>query len=143
MTESNGLRTEPGDRRVRFEVSEDLYDLDVILGAAWLFLDRCYVWLDRLGDRRVQVVLRARAEADAAALEALAGEFANELLNQAVRKQVGEANARVREFIMAKAFFSLDAPSTIDKLLAELDEEELAEEPLDIAVPWAEESKGG
>lgn len=133
---------ELGERRVRFEVSEELYDLDVIMGAAWLFLDRCYAWLDRPGDRRVEVVLKARGEIDTAGLEALAGEFVNELLNQAVRKHVGEANARLREFIMAKAFFALDAPSTIDKLLAELDEEELGEEPLDIVVPWAEDQKG-
>jgi His-Xaa-Ser system protein HxsD len=137
------LTVDVGERRVRFVVNEEVYDLDVIQGAAYLFLDRCYVFLDRPGDRRVEVVLRTKGEADAAALEALGGEFANELLNQALRKNVASTNARIREFLMAKAFFSVDAPSTIDRLLAELDAEEMKEDPLEIPVPWADGGNGG
>jgi His-Xaa-Ser system protein HxsD len=136
-TEPNGLTTDIGERRVSFVVSEDLYALDVIQGAAYLFLDRCYVFLDRPADRQVAVVLKAKGETDAAALDALAGEFANELLNQALRKAIGASNAKLREFILAKALFSVDAPSSIDKLLAELDAEEM--EPLEIPVPWEAE----
>lgn len=138
----NGLQADVAERRVRFEVSEDVYDLDAIQGAAYLFVDRCYVWLDRVADRRVLVVLRSRTDADVTTLEALAGEFANELLNQALRKRVGEANARLRELILARALFAADGPSTIDRLLAELDEEELAEAPLDVAVPWEKPGNG-
>lgn len=133
--------TEVEARRVRFVVAESIYDLDVVQGAAYLFVGRCYVWLDRPADRKVEVVLRPKGAADADALEALAGEFQNELLNQALRKNVGAANAKIREFIMAKAFFSLDAPSTIDKLLAELDAEEMGDDALDIPIPW--ETSGG
>lgn len=137
--EPNGLTTELGARRVSFVVDESIYALDTIQGAAYLFLDRCYVFLDRPADRRVAVVLKSKGEAEGAELDALAGEFANELLNQALRKAVGASNAKIREFIMAKAFFSIDAPSSIDKLLAELDAEEM--EPLEIPVPW-EKSDG-
>lgn len=140
--EPNGLTTELGARRVRFEVGEDLYPLDVIQGAAYLFVDRCYVFLDRPADARVTVVLKTRGETDEAALQALAGEFANELLNQALRKNIGESNAKIREFVMARAFFAADGPSTIDRLLAQLDAEEMAEAPLDIAVPWQEPRDG-
>lgn len=143
MNEPNGLAVETSARTVRFGVDEAIYDLDVVFGAAYLFLDRCYVWLDRAADGRLLVALRTRGEADAAALEALAGEFANELLNQALRKRLAESNGRIREFIMAKAFFSVDAPSTIDRLLAELDAEELGDDPLEIPVPWAEEPQNG
>jgi hypothetical protein len=59
-TEPNGLTTDIGERRVSFVVSEDLYALDVIQGAAYLFLDRCYVFLDRPADRQVAVVLKAK-----------------------------------------------------------------------------------
>jgi His-Xaa-Ser system protein HxsD len=142
---ADALTIEAGERRVRFVANEEVYDLDVIQGAAYLFLDRCYVFLDRPGDKRVEIVLRTKGDADAAGLEALAGEFANELLNQALRKNIGQSNARIREFLMAKAFFSVDAPSTIDRLLAELDAEEMKEDPLEIPVPWAasEPPEGG
>ncbi|MBM4392128.1 MAG: His-Xaa-Ser system protein HxsD [Deltaproteobacteria bacterium] len=124
------------ERRVRLSVDESVYDLDVIMGAAYLFIDRCYVYLDREADRRVSVVLRTREATTEAALEQLAGHFANELLNQALRKNIGEANAKIREFVMARALFSAEGPSTIDKLLAELDAEEMATDDLDIPVPW-------
>ncbi len=127
---------ELSERRVRLSVDESIYDLDVIMGAAYLFIDRCYVYLDREADRRVAVVLRTREPTTESALETLAGHFANELLNQALRKNIGESNAKIREFIMAKALFSAEGPSTIDKLLAELDAEEMATDDLDIPVPW-------
>ena len=68
-TEPNGLTTEVGERRVSFVVSEDLYPLDTIQGAAYLFLDRAYVYLDRPSERHVALVLKSKGEADAAALE--------------------------------------------------------------------------
>lgn len=85
--------------------------------------------------------LKPKEAVDASVLEALAGEFANELLNQVVRMRVGEANASIREYYMAKAFFADANQASIDKLLAELDAEELDEDPLEISVPW-EESNG-
>lgn len=130
------MRVDVPERRVHFTLDESIYDLDVVYGAAYLFVDRCYVWLDRPADRKVDVHLRTKGEADAATLEALAGEFQNELLNQALRKNIGETNAKIREFIMAKAFFAVDAPSTIDRLLAELDAEEMKDAELEIPVPW-------
>ncbi len=135
MTE-NALISQVDERRVRFTVDESIYELDVIMGAAYLFLDRCYVFLDRVADRKVQVVLRTRQATTEEELSALIGTFSSELLNQALRKQVGESNGRLREFIMAKALFAADGPSTIDRLLAELDAEEMASDDLDIPVPW-------
>ena len=38
---------------------------------------------------------------------------------------------------MARAFVSTPAQTSIDKLLAELDAEELEEDDLEIAVPWS------
>jgi His-Xaa-Ser system protein HxsD len=131
-----------GERRVEFVVSEELYPLDVIQGASYLFIDRCYVWLDRPADKQVKVVLRSKGAATPAELEALAGEFSNELLNQALRKNIGDTNAKIREFVMARAFFAADMPSTVDRLLAELDAEEMAVDPLEISVPWDPKAGG-
>lgn len=133
------LSYELEERRVRFPIDESLFPLDAVYGAAYLFVDRCYVFLDRPADQIVEVQLRAKevtAEADEAALEALAGEFANELLNQVLRIRVGESNRKLREYTLAKAFFSHTKATSIDALLAELDAEELEEDPLEIEVPW-------
>ena len=124
------------DKEVSFVIDEDLYALDAVYGASYIFIDRCYVFLSRPADRKVTVRLRSKDDADAAAMEALAGEFANELLNGQLRFRIGQSTAAIREQYMARAFFSGHKNATVAELLAELDAEELEEEPLDIAVPW-------
>ena len=141
-TSSEELAFETAERRVTFEIDEEIYPRDAIYGAAYLFLDRCYLFLGRPADRRVSVQLRTKGEADETALTELAGEFANELLNQVLRLRVGEATTRIREYTLAKAFFSDPGRSTIDALLAELDAEELDEDPLEIEVPWETSTDG-
>jgi len=130
------LSYELGERRVTFNIDEDLYARDAIYGAAYLFVDRAWIFLDRPSDRYVSVQLRSKSEADEAALTALAGEFANELLNQVLRTRIGASTARIREYYFAKAFFTEPDRSGIDALLAELDAEEMEEDPLEIEVPW-------
>lgn len=131
-------------RTVAFTLDEDLYPLDAVYGAAYLFVDRCYVFLTRSGERQVGVRLRAKeGPATEESLEALAGQLGNELLNQVVRLRVGASTARIREYYLAKAFFADPDRAGIDALLAELDAEELAEDPLEIAVPWETEPGAG
>jgi His-Xaa-Ser system protein HxsD len=124
--------------RVSFVLSEELYPRDAVYGAAYLFVDRCFLFLTRPGDAEIEVRLKPKESKDALGLEALAGEFANELLNQVVRARVGESTAQIREYYMAKAFFADSNQTSIDALLAELDAEELDEDPLEISVPWEE-----
>ncbi len=124
-------------RSVAFLLDEALYPLDAIYGASYLFVDRCWLFLDRPADRQVQVRLRSKeAEVADAELDALAGEFANELLNQVLRLRVADSTRALREYTMARAFFGDDGRASIDALLAELDAEELDDDPLKITVPW-------
>lgn len=124
-----------GPRQVSFEIDETIYPPDAVFGSAYLFIDRCYVFLTRPGDKRIGVRLRTRGEASEEQLVELAGEFANELLNQVLRHRIGVSTARIREYYMARAFHS-SGQSTLDSLLAELDDEELAEDNLEVEVPW-------
>lgn len=125
-------------RRVSFTLSESIYPRDAVYGAAYLFVGKCFLFLTRPGDDQVEVRLKPKDETDAAGLEKLAGEFANELLNQVVRQRIGESTSQIREYYMAKAFFADSNQTSIDALLAELDAEELEEDPLEISVPWEE-----
>jgi hypothetical protein len=74
-------------------------------------------------------------------LEAMAGQFANELLNQVLRLRVAESTAKIREYYMARAFFSEPPRPNIDAILAELDAEEMDADPLEIRLPWDEKRK--
>jgi His-Xaa-Ser system protein HxsD len=129
-------------RRVSFTLDEAIYPRDAVYGAAYIFVDRAFVFLTRPADDRIEVRLKPKEETDKAGLEKLAGEYANELLNQVVRVRVGESTAQIREYYMAKAFFADSNQTSIDALLAELDAEELEEDPLEISVPWEDPSNG-
>lgn len=131
-----------GPDRIAFEVDEAVYPLEAIYGASYLFLDRCYVYLSRSRAAAVDVRLTSRDSATAAQLDALAGEFANELLSQALRLKLAQSTARIREYYTAAALRAAASAPSVDDLLAELESEELLEDPLEIMVPW-EEKHGG
>ena len=77
-------------------------------------------FLTRPADGIVGVNLKSKSdETTEAELDALAGEFSNELLNQAIRVPAGESTATLREYMMARAFFTTPVQSSIDALLAE------------------------
>lgn len=129
-------------RSVRFELDEEVYPRATIYGAAYIFIDRCWVFLTRPADKRVGVQLKSKSATPAeGALEELAGEFANELLNQLLRFHLTESTAEIRKYYMARAFFGLTGNPSIDALLMELDDEALDDDAfendaLEIAVPW-------
>lgn len=124
--------------QVSFEVDESVYPLEAVYGACYLFLDRCFVYLSRSGPAAVDVRLTARAAATPAELDVLAGEFANELLSQVTRLRLSQATARIREYYTAAALRAAASAPSVDDLLAELESEDLLEDPLEIMVPWEE-----
>ena len=127
-----------GRDHVSFDVDETVYPLEAIYGGAYLFVDRCFVFLSRPSPRMVNVRLTSRGPATSAELDTLAGEFANELLSQVTRLRLSQATARIREYYTAAALRAAAAAPSVDDLLAELDAEELGDDPLEISVPWEE-----
>lgn len=125
-----------GPDQITFAIDESVYPLDALYGAAYLFLDRCFVFLSRPQAGIVDVRLTARDHATPAALDALAGEFSNELLNQSLRLRLSQSTARIREYYTAAALRAAATTPSVDELLAELESEELLEDPLEIMVPW-------
>jgi His-Xaa-Ser system protein HxsD len=137
-TQPSRLGFSLGRDHISFAVDETIYPLEALYGACYLFLDRCYVFLSRTPSGAVTVRLTAREAASPAVLEALAGEFGNELLSQVTRLRLSQATARIREFYTAAALRAAAAAPSVDELLAELEAEELLEDPLEIMVPWEE-----
>jgi His-Xaa-Ser system protein HxsD len=124
-----------------------LYPRDVLYAAAYVFLDRAYVLLDRDGSRLL-VHLRGKQPLDEAVLRAMAGEFGNELLAQALRHRVTRANQRIIEDITALAIGGAvgsgraaadDTAEMID--MSDPGDDGFLDDPLSIATPW-EKKKG-
>ena len=127
-----------GPDHVSFDVDETVYPLEAIYGGCYLFVDRCFVFLSRPRERVVNVRLTSRGPATAPELDTLGGEFVNELLSQAARLRLSQATTRIREYYTAAALRAAAAAPSVDDLLAELDAEELGDDPLEILVPWEE-----
>ena len=93
---------DPATATLTLSLDVGLYPRDVLYAAAYVFLDRAYVLLDRQ-DSRFIVRFRSKRPLDAATFRAIAGEFENELLAQALRHQVIAENQRVIEAVVEVA----------------------------------------
>jgi His-Xaa-Ser system protein HxsD len=139
------IQTVLGEGTVQLEFDESFYPKDAIYGAAYVFIDRCYVHLERSGDKRVRVTLRAK-NGQIADSQALSGELENELLGQAWRLSIAAENRQLIESITARALGGAAGPPGLDELLAmDIDEATAFDDPLGIAMSWEEKykKKGG
>lgn len=149
--------TVKGDAAViRFHKS--LYSTDALFGTAFVFLDRCYVHCDMADDDHIEVVLVPRTDSKWSLAE-LAGEFKNEMVNQALRFKLAKQTEKVRTMIVGRAIGESippdgqaaagqvattvpDLPPEVAKLLSEEEESlDFLDDPFGIAVPWEEKYK--
>jgi His-Xaa-Ser system protein HxsD len=135
------LSVSTSDRAVTLEFDESLYPRDALYGAAYIFIDRCYVHLDRPTGGRVSVALRLKASSASASLDDLAGEFENELLGQSWRRQIIEENRVLIERISARATAGSAGPPGLDDLLSLDTGSSTFEDPLGIAMSWEDKYK--
>ena len=136
-----------GETGVTMTLQRDLYPKASVYGAAYQFIERCYIFLDAPEPGHLSVELKSRDAIDRAGLEALAGEFCNELLAHAFRFEIAEQNKDLLEAIVAQSMGSTGAPAEpaqptappafdLSELEAlDLDDEPF-EDPLGIAVSW-------
>jgi His-Xaa-Ser system protein HxsD len=121
-------------------LDEAVFPRPVGLAAAYRFLDRCYVLVESRPQRRLHVRLKGKSPLPSPALDALAGEFHNELLHQLIRHQVAERTEPLRASIVGRALASAD-PNLEDQTAAApppADPVDFQDDPLGIAVPWEE-----
>ncbi|MCU1277079.1 MAG: hypothetical protein JWM53_625 [bacterium] len=130
------------DASAHIIVEETLYPLEALYGASYIFIDRCYVLLDRPqpGQHRVTLSIKKGA-ADAATLRALVGEFANELLSCAWRHQIATDNRATIEAVTMQAIGGAMGTPSLDELAAFDFSADAFEDPLGIATSWEEKYK--
>lgn len=125
------------ENTIKFVFNLKDYPLEAVYGAAYVFIDRAYLFLDSLPVKKIEVSLKGKKKLTKKQLESLKGEFLNELLNYAVRINLNKNNRRIREYIVGQALFSAIG----DQASAEQDKLGYENDPLGIAVPWEEKYK--
>jgi His-Xaa-Ser system protein HxsD len=89
-----------------FELDENLYPLEAVQNAVYVFTDRAYVRVERSQPERLKVVMTVKAGAAPSVRVELKGEFDNELIHQVLRQRISASNQKIREFIVTKALVS-------------------------------------
>lgn len=95
---------------VRIEVDLSLYPLEAVQSAVYTLSDRFKGTISRKGKEAVSVALTPKSEGVSAGAADLFGE---ELLHEALRLQVSQANQKIREYIVTKALVSAQVPSVL------------------------------
>ena len=117
---------------IRFVFNLQNYPMDALYGAAYVFLDKAYLFLDNKSSKKIEVSLKGKKKLNKNQLEDLKGEFLNELLNYTVRINLSKKNKKIREYIIGQALFSSLGNDEVNKE----DKVKYEDDPLGIAIPW-------
>ncbi len=140
------------------DVDIRLYGLDAIYKACYHFLESFYIRLE--GDSQGIVKIFIRPKSETSHHKDIIGEIQNELLHQSLRYKILNETQKLREYVITKALSSAEgAPAEqsgnaqgvvgspvldaelereIEKLLAEVEKVDSANDPLKIGTPWEE-----
>lgn len=134
------VRADLGEGRATIDLDASLYPLEAVYGAAYVFIDRCYVLLDRPEASTLRIVLAPKKpDGDPAAqLRTLVGELANELVSAAWRHQITQENRAQIEAVTMRAISGAMGPPTLDDLETFDFTDDAFEDPLGIAMSWEE-----
>jgi His-Xaa-Ser system protein HxsD len=96
--------TQKAAAELKFKLDTLIYPVEAIQAAAYTFTDRAFVRIAQ--DGAGSVAIRFKAKSGLKNLEALSDAFHNELLHEALRLKVSQANQKIREYIVTKALVS-------------------------------------
>ena len=125
---------------VIIKINPNLYALETIYSASYVFLDRAYILLDGDPDKEILIKLKPKEKED---LEKLGGEFLNELINYSDYKKRAEQTKEIREVLLQRALITND-PSAIqnneefEEVMNDLGDDDYLDDPEGIAIPWEE-----
>ncbi len=134
------LKINKKENKIIIPINAKLYSLEAISGAAYVFIDKAYVFLDGNPEKEVLVQLKGKKDLTGKELKKLAGEFLNELLSSNLRHQISKNNSKIREYIVGAALIGALREDP-QELTEPNEEKEWEKDPLGIAIPWEEKYK--
>lgn len=141
VEQKKSLETQIKNNGLVIKLNPEIYPLEAVYGACYVFIDRAYLFLDGDPKKEIRVSLKGKTPLRTKELKALSGEFKNELLNYVLRLSIAKNTKKIREIIVERALFSvLPHEEQLEKIEKPQDnKKEVTEsDPLGIAVPWEE-----
>ena len=125
------------ENQIVFWLNSKTYPLEAIYSTAYTLLDKVYVYLDGDPKKEIIVSLKGKEKLNKKQIEALKGNFCNELLSYVLRVEIAKRNQKIRDFIVGTALISaLPTPLEIKK--SNDKKKDTLNDSLNIAVPWEE-----
>jgi radical SAM pair-associated protein len=94
------------EENIVFSINTEIYPLDVIMKTAYNYTDGFYIFFDYEKDGFIEVKLKHKEDCDVPKLEAVVGEFYNELLNQKIRLDIQKSTSNIRQLILGRALYT-------------------------------------
>lgn len=125
-------------KKTTFFLNPKLYSLEAIYGAAYVFLDKAYIYLDGSPKSKIKITLKAKKGLKES--KNLKEEFLNELLNFSLRDQVSKNNKKIRERIVGTVLSIASSPleknETEEDLMFKEKTMELEQDFSKMTAPW-------
>jgi len=136
------IKIDKRDNAVIVSVNPSIYPLEVVYSAAYMFLDKVYVFIDGNTDKEIFVKLKPKNKGED--LEEIAGLFNNELVNYSVYVVQAARSSSIRDAIIRAALAVKKTEETEEESEEDSEEEKsFVEDPLGIAKPWTPEKAKG
>jgi His-Xaa-Ser system protein HxsD len=94
----------PGQDLAGLEVDLSIFSLPAVLRACYKLTDRCYAFVARAPEAPGTVVVTLGTKVARQEVRSLAGELANELIDQQLREELAREAGPIRELLVAQAF---------------------------------------
>ncbi len=101
----NAVKVDDEKKRVLVKVNPKIFHLDVIYAAAYVLMDRAYVFIDGDPENEIFIELKSKVDGD---LEKLGNDLHEELINYSVYYSQLEKNKGIKLAILQKALLSDD-----------------------------------
>ena len=115
------------NNELSFTINLETYSLESVYQAAYAMLDRLYFYFDKKAPDALIAEIKPKKAVSAEGLEALKGEFFNELLNSELRVMVAKRTKKIRDALIAQALIGATAEKA-----------DYTKDPLGISLPWEE-----
>lgn len=93
----------PQKNQISFHLNSKIYPLEAIQAAAYVFVDRCFVYLGGDPKKKIIVFLKGKEVLNEKQMASLQGEFLNEILNIMLREKISKSNKIILEYIIGGA----------------------------------------
>jgi His-Xaa-Ser system protein HxsD len=89
-----------------FYINELIYPRYVIMKAAYMYIERYYIYFDYEKEDVIKVVFTPKENTSSDIVKGEIGEFHNELLHQVLRLEIFNKTKNIRELILGRALYS-------------------------------------